>query len=112
MKEPKYVVTAVNQLTGEREQISRPHSRWKTEELLTRARRDHRRHRTRACYSLHRMERYIEPEGTLPFAPPPPLKSGLPECKDRKSVLAAAPYFSIPAKECKFANGKKRNNQI
>lgn len=56
MKEQKYVVTAVNNLTGEREAISRPHSRWKTEDLLTRARRDHRRHRKQACYSLHRIE--------------------------------------------------------
>lgn len=55
MKEQKYVVTAVNNLTGEREAISRPHSRWKTEDLLTRARRDHRRHRKQACYSLHRI---------------------------------------------------------
>lgn len=58
VKEPKYVVTAVNNLTGEREAISSPHSRWKTEELLTRARRDHRHHHKQACYSLHRMEQY------------------------------------------------------
>ncbi len=64
-KEPKYVVTAVNNLTGEREAISRPHSRWKTEELLTRAKRDHRRHRKQACYSLHRMEPWVEREGFL-----------------------------------------------
>lgn len=56
MKEQKYVVTAVNNLTGEREAISRPHSRLKTEDLLTKARRDHRCHRKQACYSLHRME--------------------------------------------------------
>ena len=37
-REPKYVITAVNELTGEREAISRPHSRWKTEELLAKAR--------------------------------------------------------------------------
>ena len=35
--EPRYIVTAVNNLTGEREPISKPHSRWNTEELLTRA---------------------------------------------------------------------------
>ena len=69
-KEPKYVVTAVNNLTGEREAISRPHSRWKTEELLVKARRDHRKHRKQACYSLHRMEPWVEREGTLPFTPP------------------------------------------
>jgi len=70
IKEPKYIVTAVNRLTGEREAISRPHSRWKTEELLIRARRDNSRHRNQACYALHRMERYEGQEGTLPFAPP------------------------------------------
>ncbi len=75
-KEPKYVVTAVNNLTGEREAISRPHSRWKTEELLVKARRDHRKHRKQACYSLHRMEPWVEREGTLPFTPP--LKTGRP----------------------------------
>lgn len=58
MKEPKYVVTAVNNLTGEREVISNPHSRWKTEELLTKAKRDHARHRKSAPYSLHRMQLY------------------------------------------------------
>lgn len=70
-REPKYVITAVNELTGEREAISRPHSRWKTEELLAKARRDRARHRKQACYSLHRMEPWVEREGTLPFTPPP-----------------------------------------
>lgn len=68
-KTPLYVVTAVNNLTGEREAVSKPHSRWKTEELLVKARRDQRRHRKQACYSLHRMEPYCE-EGTLTFTPP------------------------------------------
>ena len=40
IKEPKYVITAVNRLTGEREVVSRPHSRWKTEEMLTKAERE------------------------------------------------------------------------
>ena len=57
-REPKYVITAVNELTGEREAISRPQSRWKTEELLAKARRDRARHRKQACYSLHRMVQY------------------------------------------------------
>lgn len=35
-KTPKYVITAVNRLTGEREAISRPHTRWKTDEILAR----------------------------------------------------------------------------
>ena len=56
VKEPKYVVTALNNLTGEREAVSRPHSRWKTETLLTKAMRDTRRHRKHAAYSLYRME--------------------------------------------------------
>lgn len=60
IKEPRYVVTAVNNLTGVRETISKPHSRWKTEVLLTKAMRDTRRHRKQAAYSLYRMELYIE----------------------------------------------------
>ena len=59
-KEPRYVVTAVNNLTGVRETISKPHSRWKTEVLLTKAMRDTRRHRKQAAYSLYRMELYTE----------------------------------------------------
>lgn len=68
-KEPKYVVTAVNNLTGEREAISRPHSRWKTEELLRKARRDHARHRKQAAYSLHRMQLYDAVQQDI-FTPP------------------------------------------
>ena len=60
VKEPRYVVTAVNNLTGVRETISKPHSRWKTEVLLTKAMRDTRRHRKQAAYSLYRMELYVE----------------------------------------------------
>lgn len=69
MKEQKWIVTAVNNLTGEREAISRPHSYLKTKELLIRAKRDQRRHREQACYSLLRMARFAEQEGTLPFSP-------------------------------------------
>ena len=69
MNEPKYVVTAVNNLTGEREAISKPHSRWKTEELLTKARRDQRRHRKYACYSLHRIQLW---DGQQKIPSPPP----------------------------------------
>lgn len=68
-KESKYVITAVNRLTGEREAVSKPHSRWKTEELLAKARRDHRRHRVGACHALYRMEPFVEQEGRLPFTP-------------------------------------------
>ena len=60
VKEPRYVVAAVNNLTGVREPISKPHSRWKTEVLLTKAMRDTRRHRKQAVYSLYRMELYVE----------------------------------------------------
>ena len=66
-KEPRYIITAINRLTGEREAISRPHSRYETEELLTRSRRDHRRHHNGHCYSLYRMERYVGQEGCLPW---------------------------------------------
>lgn len=68
IKEPRYVVTAVNNLTGEREPISKPHSRWKTQELMTRAMRDTRKHRNKAAYSLYRMELYT-PQQELNFNP-------------------------------------------
>jgi len=60
MTENKYVISAVNNLTGEREIVSKPHSRWKTEDLLTKAQRDNARHRGHACYSLYRMVPYVE----------------------------------------------------
>lgn len=65
----KWVITAVNCLTGERETISRPHTRWKTEQMLVRAQRDTSRHHTKPCYSLYRMERVKPEEGQLPFQP-------------------------------------------
>lgn len=95
MKEPKWIVTAVNNLTGEREAVSRPHSRWKTEELLTRARRDQRRHRKQACYSLYRMERFVEQEGTLPFSLPP-LKPA-PRSVATVNLYSESMYFPAPA---------------
>ena len=70
MKEQKYVVTAVNNLTGEREPVSRPHSQSKTEELLMKARRDHARHHNQAPYSLHRMEQWQGEQQELKFTPP------------------------------------------
>ena len=76
LKEPKYVITAVNQLTGEREVISKPHSRLKTEELLTRALRDNRRHCDGCCYSLYRMEQYQGEIQETPFTPPHETKPG------------------------------------
>lgn len=33
MKEPKYVVTGISRLTGEREPVTKPHSLWKTLEM-------------------------------------------------------------------------------
>lgn len=85
MKKPKYVVTALNRLTGEREAISRPHGELKTEELLAKARREHRRHHDGSCYSLFRIERVPQGEQqTLGFAPP--LKPGLSERNDCISV--------------------------
>ena len=98
MKEPKYVVTAVNNLTGEREAISRPHSRWKTEELLVKARRDHARHRRQAAYSLHRMEQV--PQGVqqeLKFTPPIELRRL---------------YFGPEPKCAIFAPGSKTETEI
>lgn len=109
MKEQKWIITAVNNLTGEREAVSRPHSRWKTEELLTRARRDQRRHRKQACYSLYRMERFVEQEGKFPFAP---LKSGCPECSDCKSVPGKPVLSRSGISDYLCNDGKKRNNAI
>jgi len=60
MKENKYVISAMNNLTGEREIVSNPNSRWKTEDLLKKARRDNARHRGHACYSLYRMRTYVD----------------------------------------------------
>ena len=68
-KVEKWVITAVNQLTGERERVSRPHSRWKTEQLLVKAQRDTARHHTKPCYRLHRMERVEPEEGDITFEP-------------------------------------------
>lgn len=70
MEEKKYVITAVNNLTCEREPISKPHSRRKTEEMLTKARRDNRRRRDGRCYSLYRMEPLAGRDIKLPFTPP------------------------------------------
>lgn len=92
MKEQKWIVTAVNNLTGEREAISRPHSYLKTKELLIRAKRDQRRHREQACYSLLRMERFAEQEGTLPF---PPLKTSN---QSVETVKLYIPIRTFPAR--------------
>ena len=69
MKEQKWIVTAVNNLTGEREAVSRPQSRWKTEELLMKARRYARR-KQNTCYHRFRAERLVEQEGMLFCSPP------------------------------------------
>lgn len=50
----------MNNLTGEREIVSNPNSRWKTEDLLKKAKRDNARNRGHACYSLYRMVPYVE----------------------------------------------------
>ena len=98
MKEPKYVVTAVNNLTGEREAISRPHSRWKTEEFLVKARRDYARHRRQAAYSLHRMERVPDAvQQNLNFTPPIELRRL---------------YFGPEPKCAIFAPGSKTETEI
>ena len=67
MSQQLWVITAVNQLTGEREVISKPHGQFKTEEMLTKAKRDNARHRKKACYRLHRMERWPNREEDLRF---------------------------------------------
>lgn len=72
VKEPKYVITAINRLTGEREEISSPHSEWKARELLLKMQRTPNRtsYRTRA-YKNPRLEPWPRREESLPFAPNP-----------------------------------------
>ena len=67
MKQQLYVITAVNKLTDEREVISKPHGYFKTEQLLTKAKRDTARHRTKTCYALHRMEVWPNEEERINF---------------------------------------------
>lgn len=67
MKKQLWVITAVNQLTGEREVISNPHGQFKTEEILMKAKRDTARHRKKACYRLHRMEQWPVEEERINF---------------------------------------------
>lgn len=52
----KYVVTAVNRLTGEREAISSPHAEWKAYELLAKARDMQRRSGSRSAWLRPRVE--------------------------------------------------------
>lgn len=61
MREPKWVVTAVNRLTGEREVISRPHNRDTTATMLERLKR---RQNSKSAYRLLRMKPADE-EGRL-----------------------------------------------
>ena len=65
-KEPRYIITAVNRLTGEREAISAPHSEWKVRETLDKmlSTPGKTKFRPRA-YKYPRMERFFEQEGEL-----------------------------------------------
>jgi hypothetical protein len=69
VKEPKYVVTAVNRLTGEREEVSLPMALDKASALLMKARRSARRQKGTG-HHRYRVERFVPQEGVLPFAPP------------------------------------------
>lgn len=108
MNEPKYVVTAVNNLTGEREAISRPHSYRKTELMLKKARRDQRRHHGQAAYSNYRMQLW-DSQQAIQFSPP--LKSGLPECICSKSVHGKV-VFSASGKSDYFCTRTERKEMI
>lgn len=71
MKEQKYVITATNRLTGEREEISSPHTEWKARELLLKMQRTPRKTSYRArAYKYPKMEPWPRCEETLPFTPP------------------------------------------
>lgn len=77
-KEPRYIITAINRLTGEREAISAPRSEWKAREMLDKMLSTPQKTKFRSrAYKYPRMERYVEPEGTLPFAPPEIRPSGV-----------------------------------
>jgi len=62
----KYVVTAINRLTGEREAISSPHTRWKAELLLKRAKDLQRKSKKKCAWTNIRLEEAYE-EGELKF---------------------------------------------
>lgn len=66
MKEPKYIITGINQLTREREQLSRPMSEREASERLQRevANRKCQRH---AAHTRLRMERLDAVQLTLNF---------------------------------------------
>lgn len=70
MKEPKFIITAVNSLTGEREAVSNPHKIEVCQKMLA----AHRRRSSKQLqvpFSQYRIER--EPDASnqwIPFAPP------------------------------------------
>mgnify|MGYP007070349746 FL=1 len=69
-KEPRYIITAINRLTGEREAISAPHSEWKARETLDKMLSTPRKTKFRPrAYKYPRMERYVPKEGAMQFAP-------------------------------------------
>ena len=69
-KEPRYIITAINRLTGERETISKPHSEWKSREILDKMLHAPRKTKYRSrAYKYPRIEPYMPKEGVLPFAP-------------------------------------------
>lgn len=65
--DPRYTVTALNRLTGEREAVSRPVDQERAEKLLRRARRDSRKRSGGRCYTLFRMERVQPKEAQIEF---------------------------------------------
>lgn len=62
----KYVVTAINNATGEREAISSPHSRWKADALLLKAKRMYKGNGRGLPYRKPRVDEATE-DGTIVF---------------------------------------------
>lgn len=61
MREPKWVITGLNRLTGEREAVTRPHNRDTTATMLERLKR---RQNSKSAYRLLRMKPAAE-EGRI-----------------------------------------------
>ena len=92
MKKSKYVVTAINALTGDREAISLPRPHRVAKRMLDAALACHESSNEFAPYSGYRLTLYKGER--KPRIIPPPIKTGLKKCRDCISVRPV--YFSVP----------------
>lgn len=65
--DPRYIVTALNRLTGEREPVSRASGEERAAQLLRQARINSRKRSGGRCYTLFRMERVQPKEAQIEF---------------------------------------------